>query len=172
MNGSEHQNQRRTEFFARLERLSAGDRTALKRSLGVSFAEAGAAARAAYLTAHPSYAPWEEEPYFLAACAWCAFQNIGGPERSFAGCLRILAGEHTGVRRRFLALLDMPWDDSGYFAGKISRLLRMIRQKGIQPDMDLLLKDLLGWGQESHFVQINWSKEFFGAAVPDQKKEE
>ena len=159
------QEQKRLEFFANLKALSKGGRTALKRSLGQPLSQVNVKALAALYEVMPALTPWEEEPYFLAACTACTFEDISRPAINFVDCLKMLEDESDGVKRRVLALLDTPWDSSGFFVRKMGRLLRMIRQKGYKPDVEILLKDLMGWSHNSQYVQLLWAKTFFGNQI-------
>lgn len=170
MNEKEKHQQRRADFFARLEGLSTGERTALKRSLGQPLSNADAAAWAAFFKAMPGCRQWEEETYFLVACAYSAFGKTTGPEKSFVGCLRDIGDESDGIKNRLFALLDTPKDNSGFFAIKLSRLLRMIRQKGKRPDFEQLLSDLLDWGNEHKNVRLRWAREYLGATNNDKEE--
>lgn len=163
--------ERRVDFLAKLDTLSTGERTALKRSLGQPLAKAEATAWAAFFKAMPACAQWEEEPYFLVACAYCFFSKSPGQSRSFIECLREISDESNGVKRRLFTLLDIPRVDSGYFSMKISRLLRMIYQKGGKPDFTLLLKDLLTWDNDNRYVQLRWAREFLGKSNKDKEDE-
>lgn len=165
------QEQRRAEFFARLETLSSGEKTALKRNLGVTLSGAEAKAWDAFYKAVPVLTQWEEEPFFLIACAVCCFSKTTAASQSFIGCLKKMAEESNGIKRRVLALLDTSWDETGYFTGKLARLLRMIRQKGLKPNFESLLCDLLSWGHESRYVQLRWAREFF-EILNNEKEEE
>ena len=154
--------ERRLDFFTNLEKMTVGERTSLKRSIGLAFNQSSAKAWAAFYKAAPVYRPWEEDPYFFAACAFCFFSDSEGKTRPLVDCLRSMSVESTGIKSRLLALLDTPWDNSGFLLSKLGRILRMVHQKGYRIDVDGLLQDLLGWSHDSRFVQTRWARTFFG----------
>jgi CRISPR type I-E-associated protein CasB/Cse2 len=75
--------------------------------------------------------------------------------------------------RRVVALLDTSWNpNDSFFSSKISRLVRMLKQKGLSPDFAVLLKDLLLWNHPSRIVQKSWARMYFGDINIQKTKEE
>lgn len=155
-------------FFEAFKRLGKGDKAALKRSLGTPRAEAGAAAWAALYRLLPGGRPRAEEAYFLIACGVCLFERLNAPPRPLVACLRELSAESDGAERRLVQLMDIPLEDDGYFSVKLSRILRMLYQKGMNVDFAGLLEDLLDWNRNGRRVQLRWARDFFGARAKDE----
>jgi len=143
--------------------LQAGDRTALKRSLGVALRDADAKAWAAFYQVYFSKDGRNENAAFIVACATAAFHNCPGPGRSLPVRLSELNDELGGAQRRLMQLLDVPLSQDAYFALKTGRILRMLLTKGMNVDMADLLTDLQSWDSDLRFVQLSWARAFFGA---------
>lgn len=148
-------------FLDRLGGLSVGDRTALKRSLGISLREADARAVAAFFKVFWGGSRWEEDICFITACAVAAFHNVGGEKKSFQLRLREMAVSSEGVENKLLQLLDIPRKPETYFAVKIGRLLRQMLAAGLNLDFAKLLKDLQQWDHPARFVQLKWARDFY-----------
>jgi CRISPR type I-E-associated protein CasB/Cse2 len=157
---AQEQENYKSEFFAKLGKLSMGDMAVLKRSLGKPLSNALSAA-GAFFKIMPFYKAWEEDTYFFIACAYCLFSKSNAPSKSFIKYLCELSRESDGVEKRLISLLDTSKKNSIYFYGKLSRMLRMIYQKGHTPDLKELLDDLLNWEHESRYVQLKWAREFY-----------
>ena len=69
--------------------------------------------------------------------------------------------ESTGHRAE--VLLDTAWDEDGYMLTKLTRLVKLIRQKsdGEPVDFEVLLEDLIGWNSEKQYVQRKWARAIF-----------
>ncbi len=146
-----------------MRKLQAGDRTALKRSLGVALRDADAKAWAAFYKVSLAKDGWDESASFIAACAAAAFHNCPGPGRALPVRLSELKDESESAQRRLMQLLDVPLSQNAYFAMKIGRILRMLLAKGINVDVADLMTDLQGWDFASRSVQLSWARVFFGA---------
>ena len=157
------------KFMINLNNLPTGQRAALKRSVGTMFSRADAKALGAFYRALPQGIPQGEEPKWFAAacfaCLWDPTEEAGEPmEQRLAELTRsdVLS---ESMQHRVEALLDMDWDSDGYFLTKLSRMVKMLRQKTTEPpNVSALLEDMLNWNNENQKVQRKWAHAVFGIA--------
>lgn len=180
MDKKQETRERITKFFDRVQSLSKGERTALKRALGKSTNDAPASAYAAFCHAlGKSIRKSEsEEPWFLCACAFCAMERlmepIYAPERpeepmkpkaqEFVHSLCILdrKNETENMEHRLKQLVATPMKTApAYFAEKLARPLRYLKSEGVLIDFEELLYDLRGWDTRSGWVQKKWLRTFY-----------
>ena len=151
-----------------------GGRAALKRAAGKNMANAGGNAMTAFyrLYAIPKF---QEEKCFAVVCMMCLWDAkewekaeplIQGARR------RVDADSRSGFEKRLQTLLDLSWDEDGYFLAKICRLVKFCKSKEIVVDAASLLADLLNWEQESRFVQKRWVKEFYSYETKEKRRSE
>ena len=154
-------------FLMRLNTLGTGDRAALKRAAGTMLAEADGKAVAVFYRCLSFGVPqWQEERWFAVACLrclWDAEVDAGTPFEKIVGRM-IKDGdlsESTGHRAE--VLLDTAWDEDGYMLMKLTRLVKLIRQKSDREpvDFEALLEDLIGWNSEKQYVQRKWARAIF-----------
>lgn len=151
------------EFFERLDRLTKGERTALKRNAGVMLDEADGKAIRAFYSCLPAAVRRGEARYFAAACFHClwdadaerialeqAFFQLGKDEE--------LSGS---LEHRLVTMLDFPWEEDGFLLTKLSRMMKLVRSKGIAIDCNSLLEDLLYWNAENRSVQKKWARALY-----------
>ena len=155
------------QFFNRIREQGNGDRAALKRAAGIMLAEADGKAVAAFYRCLPFGIPqWQEERWFAVACLRCLWDTEadgGAPFEKIVGRMikdRDLS-ESTGHRAE--VLLDTAWDEDGYMLTKLTRLVKLIRQKSDREpvDFEALLEDLIGWNSEKQYVQRKWARAIF-----------
>ena len=154
-------------FLVRLNSLGSGDRAALKRAVGTMLSEADGKAVAAFYRCLPHGIPQrQEDRWFAVACLRCLWdaETAGGePLEQIIG--RMMKNEElsgsTGHRAE--VLLDTAWDEDGYMLTKLTRLVKLIRQKSDRAPIDFadLLGDLIGWNAENQFVQRKWARAIF-----------
>lgn len=154
-------------FLNRLKLLGNGDRAALKRAAGTMLAEADGKAVAAFYRCLPYGTPrWQEDRWFAVACLRCLWDadiQGGVPFEKIVG--RMLweetLSESTG--HRVEVLLDTAWDEEGYMLTKLTRLIKLIRQKSDREPVDFaaLLEDLIFWNAENQSVQRKWARSIF-----------
>lgn len=154
-------------FLNRLKLLGNGDRAALKRAAGTMLAEADGKAVAAFYRCLPFGTPrWQEDRWFAVACLRCLWDadiRGGQPFEKIVG--RMLweeqLSESTG--HRVEVLLDTAWDEEGYMLTKLTRLIKLIRQKSDREPVDFaaLLEDLIFWNAENQSVQRKWARAIF-----------
>lgn len=156
----------RKNFFANLNRLPTGQRVALKRSAGTMLFQADAKALAAFYRALPPGVPQNQEPQWFAAacfaCLWDPAEGVGKPmEQLLAEQIRSdVLSEST--QHRVEVLMDMDWNPDGYFLTKLSRIVKMLKQKATEPiNATALLEDLLNWNNENQKVQRKWASAIF-----------
>lgn len=154
-------------FFLRLKLLGGGDRAALKRAAGTMLTEADGKAITAFYRCLPPQTPqWQEDRWFAAACLrclWDAEAEGGEPFEQIIG--RMIASEELSdsTRHRVEVLLDTVWDDDGYMLTKLTRLVKLIRQKSDRAAIAFpaLLEDLIYWNAENQSVQRKWARSIF-----------
>ena len=154
-----------------------GRRAALKRAAGKTMAAAGGNALTAFyqLRGIPKFSEWEEK-CFAVVCMMCLWdENMWNQaEPLIEGVHRkVPADKREGFEKRLQALLDLSWDEDGYFLAKLIRLIKFCKSRDVVVDPASLLADLLSWEHESHFVQKRWVKElyYFERKETDEVKE-
>lgn len=165
------------QFFSRLDRLGTGERAALRRSVGTMLRHAdGAALTVFYRCLPPTVDVREEGKWFAVACCRCLWD--AGPEagRQFERILADLIRKEElsdSTRHRVEILLDTKWDADGYMLTKLSRLLKLVRQKSDSAmiDFSALLEDLLRWNSDSQIIQRKWARAVFANDTDNEKKE-
>lgn len=154
-------------FLNRLKLLDNGDRAALKRTAGTMLAEANGKAVAAFYRCLPFGIPqWQEERWFAVACLrclWDAEASGGTPFEKIVGRMIREEDLSESTGHRVEVLLDTAWDEDGYMLTKLTRLIKLIRQKsdGEPVDFEVLLEDLIGWNSEKQYVQRKWARSIF-----------
>lgn len=154
-------------FFTKLKSLSTGQRTVLKRCAGIMLTGADARALAVFYRILPPGVPqWQEPQWFAAACFACLWDTTEAEGRNVEQLLSdlirmdVLSGS---MQHRIEILLDTTWESDGYLLTKLSRMLKMLRQKTAEvPNFAALLTDLLYWNNESQSVQRKWAHAVFG----------
>ena len=153
-----------SQYIENIKKLDNGERAALKKSLGQALSNADAVSLSAFYKALPnSIYLNEEEAYFLVGTSICFWKDTDTQIQNFMQCLRGIKDESGGMDRRVISLLDMEWTDhDSYFVNKLSRILRMVKQKGYTPDFGSMLNDLLLWKHHKRLIQRSWARTYFG----------
>lgn len=154
-------------FFQRLKLLGNGDRAALKRAAGTMLADADGKAISAFYRCLPFGTPQRQEDRWFAVaclrCLWDAEAEGGEPFEQMIG--RMIAAEELSdsTLHRAEVLLDTAWDEDGYMLTKLTRLVKLIRQKSDRAliDFPALLEDLIYWNAENQSVQRKWARSIF-----------
>ncbi len=143
-----------------------GIRAVLKRNAGTRLYEADSRAIAAFYRIY--HGKVAEDRYFFAICSACLWK----PEEwknavpLVEGAKKYMSPEQRETfSKRMQVLLDLPWDEDGYFTGKLLRLLKFCQSKGIVVDGKRLLDDLIHWDQDNRWVQRKWAKEFYRSDI-------
>ncbi len=162
-----------------LGRLSAGERSALRRNAGIMMHAAGMQAIEAFYRAQTqSCKGYEEAAWFAAMCMQSLWREEDHPSvKPLPVMLRQIyqnpdATEST--RKRCTGFLDLSWAEDGFLLGKISNLVRRMHADdlGVIPDFDALADDLNHWNHDTHYVQRKWLNTICQTQSADQEKME
>ena len=147
-------------FFAQLDKLPAGERTALKRAAGSMLSKADGRAIAAFFRCLPPEVEYEEDRWFAAACFYCMW-DAGSQGMPLEQIFHQMKNESGSMESRLAALLDQRWENDGYLLNKLYRLIKMAGQQGYCVDCAALLYDLLHWNWDAQFVQRRWARTMY-----------
>ena len=149
------------DFFAALQRCSAGERANLRRNCGKLLKDAqGQAVIVFYRGVPRNIPPWQDDYWFAAACFSCLW-DANAPRVPLEKALAQLRLTSGSMEHRLAGLLDQRWDADGFFLGKLSRIIRFAEAKGIAIDCTLLLKDLLSWNSGAQSIQRKWARAMY-----------
>lgn len=168
----EERQKRITAFFSGLDSLSTGDRATLKRAVGTRLCDADGRA----MTIFYRLMPWQEsetveDRWFAAACFHCMWE-AGSKGMALEKILARLKNDSNSMEHRLAALFDLRWEQDGYLLIKLSRIIKMVRQKDYCVDCASLLEDLLFWNADTQFVQRKWARAMYKIADSKAKEEE
>ena len=155
------------QFFDRLNRLGNGERAALRREAGTMIQDADGAALTGFYRCLPaSVDKRQEEKWFAVACLrclWDAGNQEGTPLEQVISALMKSDDLSDSTGHRVEILLDTKWDTDGFMLTKLTRLVKLIRQKSDRRyiDFSCLLDDLIRWNSESQNVQRKWARAVF-----------
>lgn len=164
-------------FFSRLNVLGTGERAALRREAGTMLQNADGAALTAFYRCLPTAVDSRQEAkWFAVACLRCMWDPGEESGRPFAQIVSglIRAGELSdSTGHRVEDLLDTRWDVDGYMLTKLSRLIKLVKQRSGNMTIDFsdLLDDLLRWDFDSQPVQRKWARMIFTNDVLTEEKE-
>ena len=172
-------------FWQRLQETVTRDngiRAAWKRNAGLRLCDADGRAVEAFYRMYGGglVSEREENRCFFAVCVSCLWKpedwklwmsedwNRG---TSLAeGARKFLDPESRETfAKRLRALLDLPWDEDGYLAGKLCRLLKFCKAKGMVVNGKALLRDLRQWNEDDRRIQRKWAREFYRMEREDEK---
>ncbi|MBR3738944.1 MAG: type I-E CRISPR-associated protein Cse2/CasB [Clostridia bacterium] len=162
-----------------LSRLSAGEKSALRRNVGVMKDFASMQALEAFYRAKNQYCGSEKEKAWFASmcleCLWREEKKL--PKKSFPYLLRMLYQDKEvskSLQNRCINLLDYDWTDDGFLLGKICNLIRLIRAKhgDYMPDFEMLAEDLSIWNKEGHYIRRKWLYIICSEQNESEKEEE
>lgn len=145
-----------------LSRLSAGERSALKRNAGVMMNAAGAdAIEGFYRALTARCGPYAEKVWFAAMCMQCLWRTEDHPQvRPFPEMLRLAYhnSETESSRKKCTGFMDISWDEDGFLLGKICSLVRAMRAEdaSVMPDFEALADDLNHWNSSDRYIQRKW----------------
>ncbi len=158
------------KFFEKLSNLSNGEKAALRRNAGKMLNDADGNAIIAFYKCLPYEVEFKESVWFAVACIYCMSKEHG--TEGIEDCFAIMKNDSDSIKNRLAGLLDMKWDNDGFFLSKLSRMAKMTLQKGYLFDSGLLLKDLLTWENDNRFVQKKWAKALFNVKPEEQAEGE
>lgn len=165
------------QFFDRLSHMNNGERAALRREAGNMLQEAGSAALTAfYRCLPPTVERWQEDKWFAVACLrclWDADEAEGAPLEQIIAELIRSDKLSASMAHRVEILLDTKWDGDSYMLTKLSRLVKLIRQKSEHRRIDFpgLLDDLIYWNSDNQSVQRKWARAIFSGENINTEKE-
>ncbi|MEW5826366.1 MAG: type I-E CRISPR-associated protein Cse2/CasB [Candidatus Bipolaricaulota bacterium] len=160
-------------FVAWLEKLDRAANAELRRSLAF---EPGAYPRV-YPYVEPFIRKGGRRALYLVAGLHALYRQAGGCASGSGGGNREVglgtAAAELYARRqrspsieaRFVALLDA---DSEQLPHRLRHMVTLLRSEQISLDWPRLLKDLLGWEDETRQVQQWWARDFYRATAPDE----
>lgn len=157
------------QFVGKLERLAADDDRAalarLRRGLGK---EPGfATERDGWVIARlPPLNQRDLSIFALIASLFASHPESGG-RGNFGASFRVLGrlnGTADGkpnesVEKRFVALLNTNLEDLG---NHLRHAVTLLKANNVAVDWRLLLHDISGWNHSDRWVQLRWSREFWG----------
>ena len=162
------------DFFDGLDRFGKGERAALRRAAGVMLQAAdGGAISAFYRCLPPAVDRWQEPRWFAVACLSCLWDVGSGEGTPLEQIISDRMNELSdSTAHRVEILLDTRWDADGYMLSKLTRLVKLIRQKTdrARPDFAALLDDLIYWNAENQSVQRKWARAVFSRIREDEKE--
>ena len=113
-----------------------------------------------------------EDRCFFAICAACLWkpEEWTRAKPLTAGTSALSTDDKATFEKRLRVLLDLPWDDDGYFAAKLYRLLKYCKSKNIVVDGKTLMRELIGWDSDKRFVQKQWVRDFYREETKDDSE--
>lgn len=149
-----------------LTRLSAGERSALKRNAGVMMNAAGADAIEGFYRALTTQVKSFDEPaWFAALCLQCLWREDDRPQiRTFPEMLRAIYMNPDATessRKKCISYMDVSWGQDGFLLGKICNLVRKMRadNASVMPNFEALADDLTHWNHPDRYIQRKWLRE-------------
>ena len=164
-------------FFQRLNERSAGERAALRRAAGTLLRDADSAAITAFYRCLPPVVDQAQEGKWFAvaclSCLWDAGEESGKPLEQIISVLMGSDKLSKSTAHRVETLLDTKWDADGFMLTKLTRLIKLIRQKSDRAAVDFaaLLDDLIRWNYDSQTVQRKWARAVFAQDTNNEEKE-
>lgn len=113
---------------------------------------------------------WEQQQVWIpVACLSVYYPSTHVIGNFGHSCRGLATATHSeGADRRFRALLDMALVD---IQSPLTALVRQMKSKGIGINYPKLLADLRQWEHPNQYIQDQWARAFWGAAV-FQKEEQ
>ena len=162
-----------------LSRLSAGERSALKRNAGIMMGAAGADAIEGFYRALAVPASrYAEEAWFSALCMQCLWREEDNPRvQPLADLLRAVYQNPDATdssRKKCTAFMDISWGEDGFLLGKICSLVRKMRADNalVMPDFERLADDLTHWNHPDRYIQRKWLRTICGNNTQENEEEE
>ena len=153
------------EFYSylvtRSDTLEKKDRVLLKRSCGSLLSEVDGNTLTVFYRILPhTVKPYEEDLWFLALCIHCLWDDEDNPKRrpmeKQIATMKYVEKMTDSLDHRLSTLLDTRWSDDGYLSQKLTRMAKMLKQKGYPVDGSELLYDLIHWNDQNRRVQKKW----------------
>ena len=148
-------------FFQNINRLTTGDRAALKRSSGTRLNDSDAKAFGVFYKVLPRGVPeWQEDKWFTIACLTCLSQPNTENGQLIEKAMHKQKSDSDSFENRVISLLDCEWDEDGRMNTKLTRMIKLLKSKNSIIDTRALLNDLLYWDHPDRFVQKKWARAF------------
>ena len=151
--------------LSKTDTLEKKDRVLLKRSCGAMLSEAdGQTLTVFYRLLPKSVRSYEEELWFLALCIHCLWDEEDNgkrrPMEKQISAMKYREELTESFDHRFTVLLDTPWNSDGYLNQKLTRMAKLLKQKGYPVDGAELLDALLHWDAPNRIIQKKWVRAF------------
>ena len=150
-----------TQFIKRLMSLDSSGKAQLKRSAGLSLAEARKGCLGLFYSLLPQGIPtYQQETYFALATLYPLAE--AGKEGDFGSSLaRIRIPKNAkGLDRRVIILLDA---DEAQLSFRLRQALHFLQSNSGHVNWEALLVDLLAWSHPNRFVQRRWAESYFSS---------
>lgn len=153
------------EFINDVDNLKKKDRVLLKRNCGSMLSEADGQTLTVFYRLLPKFVkPYEEELWFLALCIHCLWGEEDNEKRrpmeNQISTMKNRENLTDSFDHRFTTLLDTQWNSDGYLNQKVTRMAKLLKQKGYPVDGAALLDALLHWGSPNRYIQKKWIRAF------------
>lgn len=159
---SDHDKNTINNFFETLGDLSTGDAAVLRRNAGTMLHKADGQSLAVFYRCLPYSVPeYQESRWFAVSCLYCLLKGKQSTQK-IESCFADMIRQHSSVEKRVFAILDLQWDEEGYFLMKFAAVIRFMVQMGYVFDCSSLLEDLLVWNSSNKYVQKKWTREMYG----------
>lgn len=165
------------KFFDRINKLGTGERASLRREAGIMIRDADAAALRTFYSCLPSSVNTNQEGMWFAVaclrCLWDPSEVNGTPIEQIISSLLAKDELSESTKHRVELLLDTKWGDDGYMLTKLSRLIKLVRQKSGTAAVDFasLLDDVIYWNASSQTVQRKWARAIYTNAKNEEGTE-
>ena len=120
-------------FFDRLDQLSPGERATLRRAAGSMLREADGSALASFYRCLPPVVEEKDaSKWFAVACLRCCWDAGAAEGKALERVISGLVKQNElsdSAGHRVELLLDTRWDNDGYMLTKLTRLVKLVRQK-------------------------------------------
>ena len=98
-----------------------------------------------------------------------AYNDCKTSRLPFAKALKLLDKRTSGVETKLIHLLSNDVKEQSLFLQKLSQLSKRLVTKGITPDYNNLLEDLIDWYYGDVTVRLKWAKQFKGIEENNNK---
>lgn len=161
-----------------LGRLNAGELSELRSSAGKVVSQADVSAIRAFYKACGYCEVWQESFLFPAVCMDALWRSTDAAIiKPMDECLRDMLSKERettqSLQHRIDSLLETPWDDGGFFLGKMLNLVKLLKSNTqLKPDFQKLSMDLNRWNHPQRYVQRNWLRTIYNTKTEIINREE
>lgn len=104
---------------------------------------------------------WAEDACYIVGSLF-ALHPQSTKEGNMGRAFSMLGEPNESLERRFVALLNSHSEDLPHH---LRQAISLLKSKDIPVNWCQLLRDILHWDHEAHFVQQQWAREFWKAKV-------